>query len=214
MTFQKPTAGKHRCFTSNSSILFGLGDGASVVLSLDGKINGVLSYEAFLYQVSGFGGMEYTYIEGASSWVRTDTNGSATGPDIIPITLAPTHSIVYNPGGKCQGKVSIEAEGETVVEEIGFKHKKDVWKMKGRTATLTITISQTVDDVTECVLPAEFSVEQCTAYTDTFGSDGVAFCNGAAPGMACDITTAAGSAASLACSTNAAAAYAASPNCQ
>lgn len=146
-------SGKHHCITSNAAFYIALGDGTSVTLSLHGKINGILAG----VPVQGFGELEYTYVEGASEWVRSEMTGSANGPVSLPITLATSHNIIYDPTGKCQAKVSMETNSLTAPTTTLFKHKKDVWKMKNRVDVLTITVVQDLGTSDTCVIPTNLS---------------------------------------------------------
>lgn len=139
-----PSSGKHKCHTTNKNFSAVLGSGAAVTVSINGKMNGILGG----FSITGFGNLEYTYVQGATEWVRTDMAGSAQGPASIPVgSPAPgLMDLVYDPAGKCSAKVAIEVSGDADTSATGFKfkHKKDVWKMKGRTDVLTITITQNV----------------------------------------------------------------------
>lgn len=139
-----PTSGKHKCLAKDKNFAAVLGTGTAIKVAITGKMNGLLGG----FSVTGFGALEYTYVQGATEWVRTDIDGSAQGPASIPVgSPAPgLFDLVYDPAGKCSGKVSIEVTGDADVATEGFKfkHKKDVWKMKGRTDKLTISITQSV----------------------------------------------------------------------
>ena len=152
-------SGQHHCITSNAAFYIALGDGTSVTLSLHGKINGILAG----VPVFGFGELEYTYVEGASEWVRSEMSGSANGPVSLPITLATSHNIIYDPTGKCQAKVSIETTSATAPTTTLFKHKKDVWKMKNRVDILTITVVQDIGTNDSCVIPTNLSCSNINA---------------------------------------------------
>lgn len=142
-------SGKHKCLTSDNLFVVDLGAGTNIKVAFNGKIGGAFGG----HQLSGVGELEYTYAQGASEWVRTNQEQTAQGPATIPVTLAATMRIDYAPAGKCNSKVSIEVSGD-VVDTVGFKfkHKKDVWKMKGRTHILTINILQNVG-----VVPCDFT---------------------------------------------------------
>lgn len=161
-----PASGKHRCISGEKSFVIQLGTGTSVTMSLHGKMNGLLAGNP----VSGFGSLEYTYVQGASQWVRTEIGGSAIGPASIPVTLANNIALVYDPTGRCNAKVSIETDSDVAPESVGFKfkNKKQVWKMKGRTELLTITVVQSIGSNT-CVLDDAVVAPVCgTAPLDTF----------------------------------------------
>jgi hypothetical protein len=170
-------SGKTKSQTSEKNFFVDLGTSTSIKISLHGKMQGILAGQP----ISGYGDLEYTYAQGASEWVRTDIGGSASGPATLPITLAPSHSIVYDPTGRCNAKVSIETTGTAEVETPGFKykHKKDAWKMKGRTDTLTISVTQNVAGPVcdpDAVLAAAgygsgaWTNDQCNAYANINGS--------------------------------------------
>lgn len=154
-----PASGRHRCISGEKSFLIQLGTGTSVTVSINGKMNGILAG----FPVTGFGMLEYTYIKGASEWVRSDFDGSAIGPSVIPVTLANTVALVYDPTGRCSAKVSIETTSDVAPESVGFKfkNKKQVWKMKGRTDILTINVVQ--DAGGACALDDVVIGGQCAA---------------------------------------------------
>lgn len=173
-------SGKCKKSTSDKNFFVGLGAGTSVKLSFHGKMQGILAGQL----ISGYGDLEYTYAQGANEWVRTDIGGSAQGPLTLPITLGQVHSIVYDPTGRCNAKVSIETTGLAEVETPGFKYKhhKDAWKMKGRTDTLTIHVSQ--DAVGPACEPdtilaaagytSTWTADQCNAFAAQGGGLGLA----------------------------------------
>jgi hypothetical protein len=164
-------AGKHKCLTSENLFVADLGTGTNIKVSFNGKIGGTFGG----HQLSGVGELEYTYAQGASEWVRTNQEQTAQGPATIPVTLGDLINIAYAPAGKCNSKVSIEVSGD-VVDTVGFKfkHKKDVWKMKGRTALLTITVLQNTG-VRPCDYSAAIdSVTFCADY-EAAGS-GASYC--------------------------------------
>lgn len=181
-------SGKHHCITSQAAFYIALGSGTSITLSLHGKINGILAG----VPVQGFGELEYTYVVGASAWVRSEMTGSAIGPVSLPITLATSHNIIYDPTGKCQAKVSLETTSLTAPTTTLFKHKKDVWKMKNRVGVLTITVVQDIGTSDTCVVPTTLS---CAAINAGGGADGYCSTAVGSGGLGC----VAGSDAELAC---------------
>ena len=135
----RPASGKVRCQNSTNERFFyvALGTGTAVVLDIKGgHISGTLNGHA----ISGHGGIEYTYNEGASKLVKTDSNGTANGPAEIPITLADVMQVVYLPVG-CKAHIAVQTSG-TAEADTSWKHKKDSWKMKGRTESFTLVINQ------------------------------------------------------------------------
>ena len=152
-------SGKSRSYTSNKTFAVDLGIGTSVTIGFHGHMAGIFAG----HQLSGFGHLEYVYVAGSSELVRTDIGGSALGPASIPVAPTAALQFDYAPGGRCKANVSIETTGTVDDAGIyGFKHKKDRWKMKGRTDLLSIFIVQAVN-VDLCGIPEVWDANSCNS---------------------------------------------------
>ena len=135
----RPASGNHRCFNATTERFFyvALGTGTSVKLKIKGgHIAGTLAG----HTISGHGGIEYTYNEGAAKLVRTDVRGTASGPAEIPITLEDIMNVVYLPVG-CKADISLSTSG-TPEADTSWKQKKDSYDMNGKTESFTLVINQ------------------------------------------------------------------------
>ena len=178
-----PTAGKHKAMSTDKLFLVALGAGTAITVDFHGKMCGKLNG----FDLSGFGSLEYTYVQGASAWVRSDIpGGSAQGPASIPVAPTAQVALVYDPLGLCQAKVSVSTDSDAMPETVGFKfrNKKNVWKMKGRTDTLTVSITQATGPGPVCDLTDTTILASCSGLTYA----GIAaYCASAFPN--CDATS-------------------------